>query len=62
MPAPALNQQRLVSYPEAAVHAGVSVTTLRRWIAAGKLPASLVGRGVRIDLDDLDRLLAPRAR
>jgi excisionase family DNA binding protein len=42
---------------EAAASRGVSTRTVRRWIAAGLLPAYRVGpRLVRIDPDDLDRL------
>ena len=61
MPAPAL-EQRLLTYPEAAVRARRSVNTVRRWVVSGKLPAYTQGREVRIDLADLDQLLAPRAR
>lgn len=42
---------------EAAASRGVSTRTVRRWIAAGLLPAYRVGpRLVRIDPADLDRL------
>ncbi|MCB9441128.1 MAG: helix-turn-helix domain-containing protein [Mycolicibacterium sp.] len=41
----------------AAERAGVSVRTLRRWIATGKLPARRTGGGyLRIRIDDIDAL------
>ncbi|MEO7980341.1 MAG: helix-turn-helix domain-containing protein [Sporichthyaceae bacterium] len=42
---------------EAAASRGVSTRTVRRWIAAGLLPAYRVGpRLVRINPEDLDKL------
>jgi excisionase family DNA binding protein len=51
---------RWVSLADAAERVGVTTRTLRRWIAAGTLPASRVGpRLVRVNLDDLEALLRP---
>lgn len=47
-----------VSLADAAEHVGVTTRTLRRWIAAGTLPAYRVGRRlVRVNLEDLEDLL-----
>ncbi|KRF11483.1 hypothetical protein ASG90_17245 [Nocardioides sp. Soil797] len=44
-----------VSLEEAAESMSVSVRTIRRWIAAGTLPAYRCGkRAIRIKLDDLE--------
>lgn len=44
-----------VSLDEAAESMSVSVRTIRRWIAAGTLPAYRCGkRAIRIKLDDLE--------
>lgn len=54
-----------VSVAYGADYAGISQKTLRRWIAAGDLPAYRLGkRLVRIDLADLDKLIhrIPAAR
>ena len=47
----------LLSTAEAAAHAKVTPETIRRWIAAGKLPEHRAGREVRIARADLDALL-----
>ena len=48
---------------EAAAMAGVHYNTLRRWIAAGLLPARRVGpRALRIETADLRALLDQPAR
>lgn len=52
--------RRLVSLPDAAQYAGVHPRTLRRYIAAGRLTGYRLGpRVIRIDVDELDALLAP---
>ncbi len=52
--------RRRVPMKAAAIEAGVSVCTLRRWIAEGRLPAYRVGpRLIRVDLADLDALARP---
>ena len=44
----------------AAEYAGVHPVTLRRWVAAGRLPAYRVGpRLLKIDLDDLESIIRP---
>jgi excisionase family DNA binding protein len=49
-----------LSLQQAAAIYGVSVDTLRRRIAAGKLPASRFGvRLIRVRVADLDRLYRP---
>lgn len=49
---------RMVSPAEAAQHLGVSVKTIRRYIAEGKLPAKRLGsRQIRITREALDALL-----
>lgn len=52
--------RRLVSLTEAAKHAGCHTATLGRRIRDGSLTAYKFGpRLVRIDLDELDAMLAP---
>jgi excisionase family DNA binding protein len=41
----------------AAEYADVHPMTLRRWAAAGRLPMFKFGRGVRVDLNDIDALM-----
>ncbi len=56
------NQPRLdwLSLQQAAALHGVSVDTLRRRIAAGRLPASRFGeRLIRVRTEDLERLFRP---
>lgn len=49
-----------LSLQHAAVVYGVSVDTLRRRIAAGKLPASRFGeRLIRVRVEDLDHMFRP---
>jgi len=58
MPATAATTRRLVSLPEAAGVLGVSVKTVRRYIAAGDLEAVRLGRRlIRIKAESLDRLI-----
>lgn len=48
----------LLSKGEAAARLGISVRTLERWIADGRLPASKPSPGtVRIDDADIDQLI-----
>jgi excisionase family DNA binding protein len=52
--------RRLVGLSEAAANADVSVRTLRRYIAQGRLTGYRVGpRLVKIDLAELERLIRP---
>lgn len=54
----------LLTYPQAAEYlGGVHVTTLRRWVRAGKIPVLHLGpRVTRFDQRDLDRHLAEAKR
>lgn len=61
-PVPGWNQPlpEWLSLQQAAALYGVSVDTLRRRIAAGRLPASRFGeRLIRVRAEDLDRLFRP---
>jgi len=49
----------LISLAAAAEHLDVSTKTLRRRIADGTLPAYRVGRLVKVNPDDLDRIAQP---
>lgn len=52
--------RRLVSMATAAAHADVSVRTLRRYIAQGRLTGYRLGpRLVKVDLNEVDRLAQP---
>jgi excisionase family DNA binding protein len=54
------NPRRYASIAEAAAYVGVHPRTIRRHIAAGRLPAYHLGqRLIRVDLDEVDRMLAP---
>lgn len=58
MAATATPTRRLVSLPEAADILGLSVKTVRRYIASGDLDAVRLGRRtIRIKTDSLDRLI-----
>jgi excisionase family DNA binding protein len=51
---------RLIPVPQAARLLTVHISTIRRWIRQGKLPAYRVGdKGVRVRYDDLMQLLTP---
>lgn len=59
-PAPETGGRRWVSQTEAAEYLGITDRTLRRMIAAGRLPAYRLGpRLLRIDVADLDALMRP---
>ena len=51
--------RRYESLATAADRTGVSVKTLRKWIAAGALPGFRHGRMLRVDPDDIDELFRP---
>lgn len=58
MAATATPARRLVSLPEAADILGLSVKTVRRYIASGDLDAVRLGRRtIRIKIESLDRLI-----
>lgn len=44
---------------EAEEYSGLSARTLRRWISAGRLPGSYLGKKIQVDLNDLDDLRKP---
>ncbi len=52
-------RRRLVGLDVAAAHADVSTKTIRRRIADGTIAGYRVGRLVKVDLNDLDRLVRP---
>ena len=47
------------SLAQAADRTGISIRTLRRHIAAGDLSAYRCGRLVRLDPDEVDRMMVP---
>lgn len=50
----------LIGLPEAADRCGLSYRTIRRWVAAGRLPAVRVGpRLLKVSTADLDTLITP---
>ena len=49
--------QELISLKEAASLLSVSRSTLRRWVAQGRLPYVRLGRLVRVHVADLDALI-----
>jgi excisionase family DNA binding protein len=53
-------QRRLVTLADAAEYVGVSVKTVRRWIACGDLTGYRAGRRIlRVDLNEVDVMLRP---
>lgn len=56
-------RRELLSLTEAARYANLSVGTLRRYIADGRLPGYRVGpKLMKVDLADLDALTSPMSR
>jgi excisionase family DNA binding protein len=55
---PARSLQRLLSIPEVADTCGVSGSTVRRLIRAGRLPALRVGGQIRVEARDLEWFFA----
>ncbi len=52
--------RRLVSQAEAADYSSVTVKTIRRYVAAGRLTGYRLGdRLIRIDLDELEAMFSP---
>ncbi|BDG59623.1 helix-turn-helix transcriptional regulator [Caldinitratiruptor microaerophilus] len=51
-------ERRLVRVPEGARITGLSVATMYRLIASGKLPVVRIGRAARIDIRDLEAFIA----
>lgn len=56
------NRPKYLTTAQAAAHCAVSPKTIRRWVAAGRLPAKRTSPGqgglLRIRLADLEALLA----
>lgn len=52
-----MTQPRWATEQEAAEHARISVSTLRRWRTQGLLIGHKVGRTVRYDLTDVDQVI-----
>lgn len=56
------SQRRLASIPQAADEYGVHSRTIRRYISAGRITGYRFGpRMIRVDLDELDAMMAPMA-
>ena len=51
---------RYMRLEEAAVQAGVSIATLRRWVADGRLESVRIGRTIRIAQTSVDEILTPK--
>lgn len=52
--------RRLVGINQASEYADVNPKTIRRWIAAGHVPAYRLGpRLLKVDLNELDAMLRP---
>jgi excisionase family DNA binding protein len=52
--------RRLVGITQASKYADVHPITIRRWVAAGRVPAYRAGpRLLKIDLNELDAMLRP---
>ncbi len=52
-----MNQDQLLKLPEVAKRLQVSMSTLRRRIAAGELPVVVIGRSHRVRPEDLARYI-----
>jgi excisionase family DNA binding protein len=62
MPSRRPRSPRWASLAEAAIYSRVPRSTLRRWIAQGRLPANRLGpRRIQVDLNDLDAMREPIA-
>jgi excisionase family DNA binding protein len=60
---PAMNRKNYETLAEAAERTHVSVRTLRRWIAQGRLNVYRVGpRLLRVDPDDVEAMMKPSLR
>jgi excisionase family DNA binding protein len=54
--------QRLLRVREVAVYLGVSETFVKNAIMRGEIPAVRIGRTLRVDKQDLDRIIARRKK
>ncbi len=60
---PAMNRKNYETLAEAAERTHVSVRTLRRWIAQGRLNVYRAGpRLLRVDPDDVEAMMKPSLR
>jgi excisionase family DNA binding protein len=50
-------QRRLLSVPQTAAYISVSARTVWSWVYARKIPVIRIGGSVRIDLNELEKLL-----
>lgn len=48
----------LLKYEEAARHLGVAEITLRKWVSAGRVPYTKIGRYTRFTLEQLREIVA----
>lgn len=55
-------EQRLLRLREAAKYLGLDPSTVFRAIKRGEIPAVRIGRALRVDIKDLDRLIAGHKR
>ena len=51
------NGRRLLDVNEAAAYLGVQPKTIRNWVSAARIPSVKLGRCLRFDVRDLDRLI-----
>lgn len=56
----AQRERRLVSLETGAAYFDINARTLRRHVAAGKVPAYRIGRLLKIDLDEAEAALLRR--
>jgi excisionase family DNA binding protein len=61
-PQAARPDQRLLTLQEAATVLGLSVTSIRRLIASGRLPALRLVRHLRVDVRDVEALITDARR
>ena len=59
MPAPAspMPEKRLLDAREAAAYLGLSESTIRQWASMRKIPTVKMGRALRFDKVELDKLI-----
>jgi excisionase family DNA binding protein len=50
-------EPRWRSVRDGAAYAGVTVRTMRRWIAESRIPVHRIGRTLRLDLNEIDASL-----
>ena len=50
--------KRLLTAAEAAEYLGLAEWTIRQWASMGRIPKVKLGKALRFDVEDLDRLIA----